>query len=206
MPGNVHGEIVAIAFDEPDFIPQPGNALESAASLLDTTMTFKTRALRDAVTSNHVYEIATNVGGIAVTSFDIDTFITFMNDKNAYKTVKDDTKVWFRNFIKSKEQQRTGSGDAPEQIEVNRRLDVFQTNLRSVAEHNFRHHTLRVSETVFEVTAHSLETPDDPRRKPDIVRVIDKVRVGSEPLFMHAAVLFSAARQWSFPETTRCSI
>jgi predicted acylesterase/phospholipase RssA len=202
-PGNVHGEIVAIAFDEPDFIPQPGNALELAASLLDTTMTFKTRASRDAVTSNHVYEVATNVGGIAVTSFDIDSFIKFMNDKNAYKAVKDDTKVWFRNFIKLKEQERTGSGklkeqeertgsgDAPEQIEVNRRLDVFQTNLRSVAEHNFRHHTLRVSETIFEVTAHGLETPDDPTRKPDVVRVIDKVRVGKEPLFMHAAVLFS---------------
>jgi len=209
-PGSVHGEIVAIAFDEPDFIPQPGNALELAASLLDTTMTFKTRASRDAVTSNHVYEVATNVGGIAVTSFDIDTFIAFINDQNAYKAVKDDTKVWFRKFIKLKEQERTGSTDPSDQaasqdaahavdypaLEASRRLEVFQTNLRSVAEHNFRHHTLQVSETIFEVTALGLETPDDPKRKPDIVRVIDKVRVGSEPLFMHAAVLFSGGASY----------
>jgi hypothetical protein len=115
-----------------------------------------------------------------------------MNDDNAYNRVKEETLVWFRNFIELKEQQRTASGPAtPKPMEVDGQLDAFQTNLRRVAEHNVRHPTLHVVESIFEVVAQSLEAPDDPKRSPDIVRIIDRVRIGSEPLFMHSAVLFT---------------
>ena len=191
-PGSASGHIVAVAFDEPDFVPQPGNAFELAAALLDTTMTFKTRASRDAVTPDHVYELPGDVGGLRVTSFDIQTFMDFINDKNAYQRVKDRTATWFRNFIKLKEQQRTRSGPPPEKIEVNRKLEAVEANLRVLAEQNFHHPTMKVDESVFEIIAHSLEDPDNPDRSPDIVRSIDKVRVGNEPLFVHAGVLFSA--------------
>jgi len=202
-PGSGHGEIIAIAFDEPNFVPQPGDALALAASLLDTTMTFKTRASRDSLSASNVYEIKTTIGGISVTSFDIQTFITFMKDENAYARVKAETLVWFRNFIKLKEQQRTQSVPPPQphigatrqrhRTESERRLEDFEANLRSIAEHNFRHPTLIVEETTFEVIAHGLKNPDDSDREPDIVRVIDRVRVGDQPLFLHAAVLFSSS-------------
>jgi predicted acylesterase/phospholipase RssA len=190
-PGSSDGEIVAVAFAEPEFVPQARSPLEIGSALLDTMMTARTRASRHGLPANHVYDLPTKVGKIRVGSFDVQSFITFINDENACALVKAEAKAWFSEFIESKEQQRTGSGPAEGQIEVHQRLANFQTNLRSVAEHNFRHPTLHVSSTIFEVIAHSLEAPDDPKRKPDIVRVVDKVRVGGEPLFMHAAVLFS---------------
>jgi len=185
-PGSEFGDIVAISFEEPPFTEAPQSAAHLAMSLLDTAMTNKTRASRNIIGTDNVFELQTTVGSVRVDSFDIHGFIRFINDQNAYGVIKARASQWFKEFVVRKEQGKIVAV-TPTLPDVDRQLNSIQSNLRTLAQRFIQHPTLKMVESVFEVIAFCLETPDAPRRKPDLIRYVDTFRTGDQPLFMYAA-------------------
>ncbi|MGW5837948.1 patatin-like phospholipase family protein [Methylorubrum extorquens] len=186
-PANEHGGIIAVAFREEAYTASPTSALALAARLLDTAITFKTRATKQMIGAERVFELPTTVGDLSVESFKPDSFLKFVKDANAYERLRSRATEWLKAYVEEvRKRDEAIDGAVPSVV---RDEEAEGAKLRALAKAYHQHPTMRVTESILEVIAHGLDERGGGRR--DVVRFIDSFKTGSRPLHMYAVRLFA---------------
>ena len=183
---------LAVGFDEDPYVAPTAGFFSLASTLLDASITSKTRATKRTLGSPFVLSLSADAGdNIVVNSFDVDGFIRFLASESAFTQRVQLAKDWIIRHAKEIESAARGTRTPKALSEPDEAIKQLKTtfqNIEKISSSYHKHDNIITLESSFEVIAHSLVD----KTKYDVVRCKDRIIVTSGSLNIYVLQLFSS--------------
>ncbi|MGV1914232.1 patatin-like phospholipase family protein [Rhizobium sp. 22-785-1] len=170
------GDILAISFPPDNYSPQVEGAVDLGKRLLATVINNKVAVTKHVLGAENVLELPIEFDDQSFSTFSLQSYMSAATSTTIIDNVRLRTEEWYSQWAKRK--------SSPQPIVVNSREDANRLNLsqlRSLAGSLHKSSNLVLKETIIEVTASCLQSPD----VDDRLEFIDTFEVGSSPVFSY---------------------